>query len=72
MVNYDLWEANIICDRKPDGFRYVMIDPERGFWGDPGDGIQLLLSGGKPLKEKQQSMQIYNKLAREPITVRAR
>ncbi|MBN1776890.1 MAG: aminoglycoside phosphotransferase family protein [Clostridiales bacterium] len=68
MVNFDLWEANIICERTPDGFRHVMIDPERGYWGDPVMDF-ICFEFGKPLKEKKASLRIYNQLAEQPITI---
>ena len=68
MVNFDLWEANIICTRKKDGFHYVMIDPERGYWGDPLMDF-ICFETDKPLKAKQASLQAYNQLAERPIAI---
>ena len=67
MVNFDLWEANILCERTPDGIRYVMIDPERGFWGDPVMDF-ICFEFDKPLKQKTASLHAYNSLAQRTLT----
>ncbi len=66
MVNFDLWEANILCERTGEGIRYAMIDPERGYWGDPVMDF-ICFEFGKPLREKTASLQAYNSLARLPL-----
>lgn len=35
MVNFDLWDSNVFCERKKEGLSFAWIDPERSFWGDP-------------------------------------
>jgi hypothetical protein len=66
MVNFDLWESNIICEPTADGFRHVMIDPERGYWGDPVMDF-ICFEFDKPLKEKWASLHAYNRIAEQPI-----
>ncbi|HPJ02260.1 MAG TPA: aminoglycoside phosphotransferase family protein [Candidatus Limiplasma sp.] len=68
MVNFDLWEANIICEPAANGYRFVIIDPERGFWGDPIMDFNCF-GFGKPLREKKDGLHIYNSLAEQPVTI---
>jgi aminoglycoside phosphotransferase (APT) family kinase protein len=36
LVHWDLWDGNILAERRPDGPRITaLIDAERAFWGDP-------------------------------------
>ena len=67
MVNFDLWEANVICEPAGSGFRFVMIDPERGFWGDPIMDFNCF-GFGKPLREKREGLKLYNSLAEQPVS----
>ncbi len=66
MVNFDLWEANILCNRTETGLQFVLIDPERGFWGDPVMDFNCL-GFGQSLQEKQEALQVYNSAAPEPV-----
>lgn len=68
MVNFDLWEANVICEPAESGYRFVTIDPERGYWGDPLMDF-VCFEFMKPLKEKKASLHAYNQLAEHPIAV---
>ncbi|MFH1513564.1 MAG: aminoglycoside phosphotransferase family protein [Bacillota bacterium] len=68
MVNFDLWESNVICERTGDGLRFVMIDPERGYWGDPIMDF-ICFETDKPLKRKLASLKAYNQTAEHPVTV---
>ena len=68
LVNFDLWEANIICKPTESGYHFVMIDPERGFWGDPVMDFNSF-GFGKPLREKQEGLQLYNRIAEQPIAI---
>ena len=67
MVNFDLWEANILCERTPDGIVYTWIDPERSFWGDPVMDF-ICFEPDKPLRDKRASMEAYNLAAERKIT----
>ena len=56
MVNFDLWDSNVFCNRTEDGLCFAWIDPERSFYGDPladfitcGQGPRELLSQKKKL-----------------------
>lgn len=62
MVNFDLWESNILCERTAEGIRYAWIDPERGFWGDPVMDF-ICFEFDKPLAGKQNSLLAYNQIA---------
>ncbi|MBE0601126.1 MAG: aminoglycoside phosphotransferase family protein [Firmicutes bacterium] len=67
MVNFDLWEANVICEPAQNGYRYVLIDPERGFWGDPVMDFNCF-GFGKPLREKPEGLAVYNSVAEQPVS----
>lgn len=68
MVSFDLWEANIICEPVEDGLRFVMIDPERGFWGDPVMDFNCF-GFGKALRDKREGLGYYNSLAEQPVAI---
>jgi len=69
MVNFDLWEANILCERMGDGsIQYVWIDPERSYWGDPIMDI-ICFEPDRPLMEKKASIGAYNQVAEQPIGI---
>lgn len=66
MVNFDIWDPNIICTRENGEIKYAWIDPERCFWGDRIVDficLQLLL----PLKNKKKSLAGYNAVAELPV-----
>ena len=44
-----------------------MIDPERGFWGDPVMDF-ICFEFDKPLKQKTASLHAYNSLAQRTLT----
>jgi hypothetical protein len=66
MVNFDLWESNILCEPTDAGLRFVLIDPERSFWGDPVMDFNCF-GFAKPLREKRAGLEFYNSLAEEHI-----
>lgn len=67
MVNYDIWEPNIICSRNEDGkISYTWIDPERSMWGDRMLDF-VCLEATLPLKGKTTSLEAYNKVADKPV-----
>lgn len=68
MVNFDLWDANILCERVGDGVRYAWIDPERGYWGDPIMDF-ICFETDQPLAGKTKSLEAYNALAEQPVIV---
>lgn len=71
MVNYDLWDGNVICIEKSSGAtEYCWIDPERSFWGDRiFDFICVDNNPVFSLKSKLQTIDIYNKYADTPIEI---
>lgn len=70
MVNFDVWDANIMCTRKNGEIEYAWIDPERCFWGDRiVDFICLELV--LPLSKKVRSIEAYNRVAEQPVTANA-
>ncbi len=68
MVNFDLWETNILCERMDGGIRYTWIDPERGYWGDPIMDF-ICLQPDQPLGMKRISLEAYNQVAEKPFAV---
>lgn len=71
MVNYDLWDANVICIEKNDGItEFCCIDPERSFWGDRiFDFICVDNNPFFSLGSKKQAIEIYNKVIDKPIEI---
>ena len=64
MVNFDLWDSNILYNNG----RICLIDPERGFWGDPVADFITVRPGQKvPLSAKKKEIEIYNETADEKI-----
>jgi len=66
MVNFDIWQPNILCSRNDNGLEFSLIDLERCFWGDPIADF-VCLEAGKPLEKKQGSFEAYNKSADVPL-----
>lgn len=65
MVNYDLWDANIICNKN----KFTVIDPERTFWGDPIFDFICIDSFTKPLITKKQSIDMHNSISDVKIEI---
>lgn len=64
MVNFDLWDSNILYNNG----KICLIDPERGFWGDPVADLITVSPGQKAsLSEKKTELEIYNEYADEKI-----
>jgi len=67
MVNFDLWDSNVLLD---NGSEPVWIDPERSFYGDPiGDFITQGGSQTAALPEKVRAVAVYNEFAQEPFAL---
>lgn len=66
MVNYDIWDPNIICTRENGEIKYAWIDPERSFWGDRILDF-LCVEMNSPLAEKKESVAAYNAVAELPV-----
>lgn len=62
MVNFDIWDPNILCTRENGQIKLSWIDPERSFWGDPILDF-FCLETEKPLASKTLSLQGYNAAA---------
>lgn len=68
MVNFDLWDPNIICKRDNNAIEYAWIDPERSFWGDRiADFVCLEMN--KPFENKQLSLSAYNSISDTKIQI---
>ncbi len=65
MVNYDLWDTNLIYD----GNKFTVIDPERTFWGDPVFDFMCVQGFTKPLSSKKQAIDLYNLKSYTEITI---
>jgi len=63
MVNYDLWDSNIICGKSGNGnTEFTLIDPERSIWGDPVLDFLCLENFFAPISEKKKSVEYHNRL----------
>ncbi len=69
MVNYDIWDLNIIASRTNDGLKLTWIDPERGFYGDPIFDFICVDIMKMSLKDKAKSIDIYNSYSDEKVEV---
>lgn len=70
LVNYDIWEMNIIAKRLESGdMKMTWIDPERGFYGDPLWDFICLDIMKMTLKEKSEVIEKYNEFADEKVKV---
>lgn len=67
MVNYDLWDQNVMCTRKDGKIEYAWIDPERSFWGDRIFDF-ICLDMMKNLEDKEEALRAYNEAAEYPVT----
>ena len=69
-MNYDLWDANIICKNTADGEPlFSIIDPERSMWGDPVFDFICLENFTAPLEKKSKSIEYYNRLSDVKIEI---
>lgn len=68
MVNFDIWDPNIMCTRENGEVQYAWIDPERCFWGDRIVDF-ICLETMNDLEDKKESLEAYNKVAEFPIEV---
>lgn len=67
MVNYDLWDPNILCTTVGGKVEFAWIDPERSFWGDRIFDFICIDNPIDPLEKKQASIDLYNDAAQEKI-----
>lgn len=69
MVNFDLWDSNVLCTRENGELHFAWIDPERSFWGDPiADFVSMSRDPLEPLSLKKAEMEAYNTVAAVPVT----
>lgn len=68
-VNYDLWDANLICKNTKNGTVFTLIDPERSFWGDPVFDFLCLEDFVQPIEKKEKSVNLHNILSNVKIEI---
>lgn len=68
MVNFDLWPANILCERVNGQVEFAWIDPERSLWGDRILDFACLESM-TPLEQKKVTLSAYNAVSDRPVQV---
>lgn len=68
MVNYDIWDPNVICRyNEKNEIEFQWIDPERSFWGD---GIFDFICLGNLIglmEDKKNSVKYYNEATDIPV-----
>lgn len=70
MVNYDIWDPNVICREHNNGeIEFQWIDPERSFWGDRIFDFICLDSIMGTMKNKKESIKNYNEKAEIPVEI---
>lgn len=70
MVNYDIWDPNVICREHNNGeIEFQWIDPERSFWGDSIFDFICLDSIFGSLNLKKTSIKNYNEKADIPVEI---
>lgn len=60
MVNYDLWDSNVLCCRVGEKVEFSWIDPERSMWGDPVLDFLCLENFTSPIDKKSLSIKVHN------------
>ena len=68
MINYDLWDPNLICNRERGKIKYTLIDPERSCWGDRIADF-VCLEPMTALENKKSSLKAYHSVTGQPILV---
>lgn len=69
MVNYDLWDPNVICKNNGSNIEFQWIDPERSFWGDRIFDFLCLENPAASIKNKKKSIEYYNQVSYEPVVL---
>lgn len=67
MVNYDLWDPNVICVADNENTEFCWIDPERSFWGDKIFDFICMENPVSSIKAKKKSLQVYNSVTDVPV-----
>ncbi|MCH5320491.1 MAG: aminoglycoside phosphotransferase family protein [Eubacterium sp.] len=61
MINYDLWDPNVLCTFDENGdVCFSWIDPERSFWGDRIFDFVCLENPIELITKKTESIKYYN------------
>lgn len=69
-VNYDLWDANIICKNNENGKPiFSVIDPERSMWGDPIFDFICLEGFLTSIERKEKSVEYHNRISEVKIEI---
>lgn len=67
MVNYDLWDPNVICVTDNESTEFCWIDPERSFWGDKMFDFICMENPLSSVKAKKKSLKVYNSVTDVPV-----
>lgn len=67
LINFDIWGANILCERKGDKIELSWIDPERCMWGDRIADFVCLEFGKFNLADKKKTLDAYNAVSDAPV-----
>ncbi len=63
LVNFDLWDTNLLCENRGGKIVFTLIDPERSFWGDPIFDFICLGGFFDTLDKKKEYIELYNSYA---------
>lgn len=70
MVNYDIWDPNVLCKSTENGdVEFQWIDPERSFWGDRIFDFMCLENPIGSINKKTESLKFYNTISDSPIAL---
>lgn len=69
LINYDLWDLNVIATRTKNGIDLTWIDPERGFYGDFIFDFICVDIFKMSLADKKSSIAVYNSFTPEKLVI---
>lgn len=69
LINFDIWPANILSEKKDGEFQLAWIDPERCLWGDRIADFVCLDLMNLDLRKKTAMLEAYNQATDDPIEV---
>jgi len=69
LINFDIWPPNIFCEHQNGELHLSWIDPERCLWGDRIADFVCLDFMNMSLDKKDATIQAYNQVSAEPVTV---
>lgn len=67
LINFDIWPANILCQKSGNGVELAWIDPERCLWGDRIGDFVCLDFDHMSLELKSRIRSFYNAVADQQI-----